>query len=68
MSYHGAMSEQQNPAFITIDELAQVLRVHRRTVQRYLAAGTITPDVKIGRCCRFSLENVLEQLGAQHTS
>lgn len=67
MSYHGAMSEQQ-PAFITIDELALVLRVHRRTVQRYLAAGTITPDVKIGRCCRFSLENVLKQLSAQPTS
>jgi len=60
------MSDQHT--FVTLNELAEVLKVHPRTLHRYLAAGTITPAFRVGRGYRFSVRAVLNQLGMQPTT
>jgi excisionase family DNA binding protein len=42
------MSEQ----FMTVDEVAEYLRLHRQTVERMAARGDL-PGVKLGRHWRF---------------
>lgn len=56
------MSESRTP-FITLNELAGLLKVHPRTIHRYLAAGVIKPEFRVGRSYRFSATSVLRQLG-----
>lgn len=63
MTYDVIMSDQQTPTFITLNELAAFLKIHPRTLHRYLAAGTITPEFRVGRSYRFSATSVLRQLG-----
>ena len=45
------MSEQQAPRFLTVAEVAELLRVSKMTVYRMVHAGEI-PAVRVGRSFR----------------
>jgi DNA-binding transcriptional MerR regulator len=48
---------------VTSAELAKALGIHFRTVQRYIAAGDITPELRTaGGHTRWSVEKVRQQL------
>ncbi|MBL9159981.1 MAG: helix-turn-helix domain-containing protein [Verrucomicrobiales bacterium] len=49
---------------LTTKELARALKVTERTVQNLVSRGTVQP-IKIGRCVRFVLGDVLENLKSQ---
>jgi len=46
---------------LTTKELARTLKVTERTVQNLVSRGTVK-SIKIGRCVRFVLSEVLHQL------
>lgn len=50
---------------LTTKELARALKVTERTVQNLVSRGTLKP-IKIGRCVRFDLGEVLEELKTQN--
>ena len=49
------------PQFLTVDEVAELLRVSSRTVQRLLAEGKL-PGVRIGRQWRIPRAELLAYL------
>jgi excisionase family DNA binding protein len=53
------------PSFVTVAELAAVLRIHRNAVYRLIKAGTVTADRTVpGRPYRISGASVRAYLGA----
>jgi DNA-binding transcriptional MerR regulator len=53
------------PRLVTTGELARVLGLHARTLQRYRADGLITPEIEsVGGHARWDVEKVKEQLRA----
>lgn len=51
------------PRLVTTGELARALGLHTRTIQRYRAEGTITPDVESrGGHARWDVDRVKTQL------
>jgi len=44
--------------FLTIDQVASLLNVCRRTIQREIARGRFPQPAKIGRAVRFTLKDV----------
>ena len=55
------MSEQQPPRFLTVAEVAELLRVSKMTVYRMVHAGDI-PAVRVGRSFRVPQQVVDELL------
>jgi excisionase family DNA binding protein len=55
--------EKQNE-FLTIDELAGMLKISTRTIRRILKRGDL-PAIRIGRQLRFNREAVNEWLKTQ---
>ncbi|MBN1902339.1 helix-turn-helix domain-containing protein [Candidatus Sumerlaeota bacterium] len=55
--------EKQNE-FLTIDELADMLKISTRTIRRILKRGDL-PAMRIGRQLRFNREAVNEWLKTQ---
>ena len=49
---------------LTTDELAELLRVSRRAVERWAAAGRIPGRVQVGRVVRWRRIEVLEWIAA----
>ena len=47
---------------LTPQQLAEALSVSTGVIHRWTKAGTITPEIREGRCIRFDLDNVREQL------
>lgn len=50
---------------LTTKELARALKVTERTVQNLVSRGTVQP-IKIGRCVRFVLGDVLAELKSKN--
>lgn len=51
----------EDHAFLTIQEVADILRVHHSTIRRYLRAGEL-PSIKLGsktRISRAALEKLI---------
>ena len=55
------MSIATEPAVLTADEVAALLRCDRKTVYSMAKRGKI-PHRKVGRCVRFSRERILDWL------
>jgi excisionase family DNA binding protein len=56
-----ATSHEAAPSFgrfLTIDQVAALLSVCRRTIQREIQRGRFPQPAKIGRSVRFSLQDV----------
>jgi excisionase family DNA binding protein len=50
------------PSVLTVDEVAGLLRVNRKTVYELISRGEIPGARRLGRALRFSREAVLEWL------
>lgn len=50
-------------ATITADELAELLRVDRKTVYQAASRGEIPGVIRLGRCVRFSRAAIMAWLG-----
>lgn len=62
----GKMTSQNPTApettrLMTVNELADVLRIHHVSVRRFVADGTL-PAIRIGGAIRFSLPDVMAAL------
>ena len=49
---------------LTVHDIARLLRVHEKTVYELVRRGAI-PHIRLGRCVRFSLEDVTRWLGSR---
>ena len=56
------MSNNQLPAILTADEVADLMRVNRKTVYEAVKRGEIPGVVKVGRSLRFSRDELLRWL------
>ena len=56
---HGSQSR-----LLTISEVAYLLRVHEKTLRRWIAAGRF-PCIRVGNCIRLSREDVVRWLSAR---
>lgn len=56
------MSTNQLPAILTADEVADLMRVNRKTVYEAVKRGEIPGVVKVGRSLRFSRDELLSWL------
>ena len=54
------------PLFITVKELAQLLRINRTTVYELAQRGEIPGKINIGRSLRFNRDTVLMWLTGNH--
>jgi len=53
----------ERPRLVTTGELADALGLHMRTIQRYRAAGLITPTIVTrGGHARWDVDQVIEQI------
>lgn len=59
------LSDTAAPEVLTVDELAALLRVNRKTAYGALAHGEIPGGRRVGRAWRISRTVVLEWLGRQ---
>ena len=55
------MAEQQAPRFLTVAEVAELLRVSKMTVYRLVHGGEL-PAVRVGRSFRVTEDDVNEYL------
>lgn len=46
-------AERQQPAYLSVEEAAVILRVNKHTLYREVAAGNVPGVVKIGRVVRI---------------
>ena len=60
-----AVSEKELPAVLTVDELASLLRLNRKTTYEALARGEIPGARRIGRSYRISRDAVLQWFAGQ---
>ena len=61
-------AERPGPRFLTVQETAELLRLHRQTVYTMASRGQL-PAVRIGRALRIhagKLERMLEDQAAGH--
>jgi len=61
----GELSLENLPAVLTVEEVANILRVNRKTVYEAVARKEIQGYLRIGRVIRFSREAFLEWLRSQ---
>jgi excisionase family DNA binding protein len=52
------ISEWLDERFVSLKEVAEVLRVNTRTVYRLIQAGQMPQPVKVGRSLRFPVSDV----------
>lgn len=57
MSPSNSPAKAGAPSVLTVDEVAAVLRLNRRTVQKLAASGQI-PAVRLGALYRFDAEKI----------
>ena len=59
-----ARQELYRTALLTVREVAAFLRLHEKTIYDLVERGAI-PHLRLGRCVRFSLEDVIRWLGSR---
>jgi excisionase family DNA binding protein len=64
MSQTLTRASAQKPSFLTVEELAEMLRVEVRTVYSWVSKGSV-PFRKAGRRTVFLLDEILEWTEAQ---
>ena len=60
------VEEDESPAILTVDELAALLRVERKTVYAAITRGDIPGVRRVGRSIRISRDAVLNWLRTAH--
>ncbi len=60
------VEEDESPAILTVDELAALLRVERKTVYAAIMRGDIPGVRRVGRSIRISRDAVLDWLRTAH--
>ena len=58
------MTQRKTFELLTIDELSQTLKISPSWIRQKTYAGTI-PHVRLGRCVRYKLADVLKALGLE---
>jgi excisionase family DNA binding protein len=60
LSQSNTYSRTKDEPFLSVTDLANLFKVHVRTVQRWVREGRL-PIFRIGKTLRFRLEDVLER-------
>jgi excisionase family DNA binding protein len=60
------MSVDSQPPVLTIDEVAVLLRVNRKTAYGLARRGKLPGCRRVGRCLRVHRDTLLAWLGAEH--
>ena len=63
----GAGGDAELPPVITVDELAELLRVERKTAYAAVTRGEIPGVRRLGRCIRISRDAAMRWLGEGET-